>query len=44
MFYYYVKGVAVYLIYVYPKNEENLTRAEEAFLKSVASEIEKGGS
>jgi hypothetical protein len=42
VFYYFVAGTAVYLQYVYAKNEkENLTRDEEKQLSNLAAEIER---
>ena len=40
VFYYYVKGSAIYLLDAYPKNEkENLTNAEKTSLKKLAKAI-----
>lgn len=42
IFYYFVAGQAIYLHYIYAKNEkENLTHDEEKHLRNVAEEIER---
>jgi hypothetical protein len=43
IFYFFVRGDAVYMIDAYPKNEkENLSDAEKNALKQLAKEIERG--